>query len=321
VHSSLRTATLQKGERLLFSLKQARRWLWQALAAIGSTIWQSYVRFAQRHHLLYAAAISYYGLLSLVPLLALALSLFGRLLRSEEASQALGEVLGGLFPVPAKAFVSAARAISATSPWADLVYLFGLIWAGAYLFESIERVVNAVCGGATDRAYHMRKLIGMAAVVAAGFLLLISVALWTSWTALGQLVQLPGSEWVRIGILIKRTGILLPLFTSTLVFTLVYKLLPKRRIPWRAALAGGVFAGLFWEISKLGFGLFVVFSGREYGTLYGSLANVVIIMLWFHLSAIILILGAHIGCIVQERLESAAQGFAGSAPTPEAHGC
>ncbi len=287
-------------------LRRAKGRLWQALGTIGATLAESYRRFIQGRHILYAAAVSFYGLLSLVPLLALALSLSGRLLRSPEASLALGRALGRLLPAPMETFVSAARAISTTSLRAELLYLFGLIWAGAYLFESLERVVNVACDGQFDRAYHVRKLIGMTAVVAAGLLLLTSIALGAAWATIGHFLQLPASEWPTFGRLIKKAGILLPLLTSVLVFSLMYKFLPIKRVRWKAALAGGLFSGLSWEISKWAFGLFVVYSGQEYGTLYGSLANVVIIMLWIHVSAIILIMGAHIGCITQQRLEGSA---------------
>ena len=294
-------ASAQKGARPLFPLGRAGRWLWRDVTLCGSTIWQSYVRFARQRHLLYAAAISYYGIISLVPLLAIGLSIGGWLLRSPEASAAFGKVLSEILPVRSETIVSATRKVSAASLWAFVIYLFGLLWAGAYLFESVERVINAVCNEATDRAYHVRKFFGMAAAMAAGVLLLVSVGLGAAWAAMSHTVSLPAAEWVHLGRLIKRAAILLPLLTSTVMFTLVYRLLPRRRIAWRAAFAGGLYAGLFWEFSKWAFGLFVIFAGREYGTLYGSLANVVIIMLWIHVSAIILILGAHTTCIVQER--------------------
>lgn len=261
------------------------------------------MRFAQQHHMLYAAAISYYGIISLVPLIALALSISSYFLRSRSADDALYQVLSALFPVSAQTFFSAAKVISATSPWAMALYIFGLVWAGAYLFECIERVINAVWTGA-DRAYHVRKAIGMTIVIAVGILMLASVAAGAAWATLGQAVNLPIPEWVHAGRLVRRLGLLVPVITSILMLTLLYKLLPTRRVPWRSALAGGIFAGLCWEITKLVFGIFVVHSGARYGALYGSLANVVIIMLWIHISAIILILGAHIGRIIEERMVS-----------------
>ncbi len=217
----------------------------------------------------------------------------------------MGRALSTIFPVRAETLISAARTVSGTSPWAFAIYLFGLLWAGAYLFESVERVVNAVCCEANERAYHMRKLIGLLAAVVAGILLLVSVALGAAQAALVHAVHLPPGAWMIVDRLIGRFSILVPLLTSTIMFTVIYRLMPIERIPWRSAVTGGFFAALFWEFSKWAFGLFVIFSGRKYGALYGSLANVVIIMLWIHVSAIILILGAHVTRITRQRMEAA----------------
>ena len=287
-----------------FPLKRAIRRLLRMLYICGETVWEGYVRFARQRHLLFAASVSYYGIISLAPLLAVTLTVCGWLIHSEEAGRALAKALAEVFPVDMETFQNAARVVSATSPWAFVIYLLCLAWAGAYLFESVERVINAVCGQSMDRAYHVRKLIGMLTALAAGMLLLISVVLGAAWAALTQAVPLPPDEFLRLRHLIHQGAVLIPLVTSTVTFTLIYKFMPIKRVPWRAALSGGVFAGLAWELSKWAFGLFVVLSGRNYGALYGSLANIVIIMLWIHLSAVILILGAHIGCVVQERIEN-----------------
>ena len=299
----LQTRPPQARAKRRFRIRQAGRWLWHLLKTSGSIVWESYARFARQRHLLFAAAISYYGIISLVPLIAIALTICGWLLQSEAATQSLVKTLAQLFPVDIGTFRNAAKVVSATSPWALMIYLFGLAWAGAYLFESIERVINAVCCQANDRAFHIRKIIGMTAATGAGILLLLSVAFGAAWATLGQAAWLPEVSWAIIGNLAKRAGVYLPLLTSTLVFILLYKFMPVQRPAWSAALAGGLFAGFSWEVIKWAFGVFLVFTGREYGSLYGSLANVVILMLWIHLSAVILILGAHISCIVQERLQ------------------
>jgi membrane protein len=277
------------------------------LSTYGSIIGQSFLAFGRQRHLLYAAAISYYGVISLVPLIAIGLSICGWLLRTEEAGEALGKALSAIFPVKSEIFIGAAKAVSAASPWAFVLYLFGLLWAAAYLFESVERVVNAVCCNGGERAFHMRKLIGLVAALIAGVLLLLSVGLGAAQAAFIHAVQLPSGAWESVDRLISRFAILLPLLTSALMFTLIYKLMPIDCIPWKAALAGGVYAGLFWEFSKWAFSIFVILASKNYGALYGSLANLVIIMLWIHVSAIILILGAHVSRITRERMQPACQ--------------
>lgn len=287
------------------TLRRALAWSVKSLSLCCATIWEAYVRFARRRHLLYAAAISYYGIISLVPFLALLLSILGWQLRAEESRQTISRVLTGLSPVQTEFLLNAAKTISLTSPWAMAIYGLGLVWAGAYLFESIERVINAIWHGTSDRAFHIRKMIAMGVVILAGLLLLGSIALGAIWASLGKIAHLTGAggEWQDLSKTLKKFAIFLPLITSTGMFTLLYKFLPTKKVPLRAAFAGGLFCGLCWELSKWLFGLFVTLSGHNYGTVYGSLANIVIIMLWIHLSAVILIIGAHVACVVQERAE------------------
>lgn len=292
-----------KSASLALAGRQAAVWLVKLLGLCCSTIWQAYVRFARRRHLLYAAAISYYGIISLVPFLALLLSILGWQLRAEQSRQAISRVLTGLSPVQTEFLLNTAKAISVTSPWAMVLYGLGLAWAGAYLFESVERVINAIWHGTNDRAFHVRKLIAMGVVILAGLLLLASIALGATWASLGKIAHLTGQEWEDLGRSLKKAAILIPLITSTGMFTLLYKFLPTKPVPLRAAFSGGIFSGLSWELSKWLFGLFVTLSGHNYGSIYGSLANIVIIMLWIHVSAIILILGAHVACVVQEQVE------------------
>jgi len=270
------------------------------------------VRFARQHHILYAAAISYYGLISLVPLLALIISVFSLFLQSNEAQAAAHKALAATFPsIPMESIVNAVDIVSSISSWAIIIYLLGLIWAGAYFFESIERVINAIWSGTSTRTFYIRKIIGMVIVVICGLLLFATTILSTVWTTVIQVTKTYEVEWLQISGLIEQLTTLIPLVIIIIMLTIIYKSLPARRIPWRAAFAGGLFCGVFWELFKRIFSLFAVSNNSAYNAFYGSLASVIILMLWIHISAIILILGAHIGCIVQERMDGVYKPYQG----------
>ncbi|MBU1701515.1 MAG: YihY/virulence factor BrkB family protein [Candidatus Eisenbacteria bacterium] len=86
---------------------------------------------------------------------------------------------------------------------------------------------------------------------------------------------------------------LIPIILTCIAFTLMYVIIPNARVRVRAALPAGFAAGVLWEISKWGYGLYL---GRatHYGALYGSLAAIPLFMVWVYLTWLVVLFGAHL---------------------------
>ena len=76
---------------------------------------------------------------------------------------------------------------------------------------------------------------------------------------------------------------------NTLCFTLLYRLLPKRRVLWRHAVAGALVAGIAWEIGRQLLSLFLI--GGSYGA-YGVVGSLIVLMLWCNYGSMVLLFGA-----------------------------
>jgi membrane protein len=81
-------------------------------------------------------------------------------------------------------------------------------------------------------------------------------------------------------------------------------MIPNRSVPWRFAFSGAFVGGVLWQVAKAGFVWFITSGLTNYGLVYGSLASVVILMLWTYLSAVILFFGAEFGYVFESYSKS-----------------
>lgn len=264
------------------------------------------VRFGRDGCSLMAAATAFFGLLSLIPLAALAISVFGRILGSgPEAEQRILETLRAIVPVEAPSVEAAIRGYPLpTGSWfVEAVSLLGLLWAGSRLFRTLEEVLTRVWSAhGQARSFVHRNLVALLATAGAGaiflVILLLTAAAATLAAKAGALSGLPGflwsGPWLR--------G-LAPPAAAWLMFLLMYQFLPQGQVRWRTAAAGGAAAAVMWEISRLAFAALVERSAT-YGQLYGSLAGTVLVSMWLYVSAAILLVGAELAVVLQERSEA-----------------
>ena len=97
----------------------------------------------------------------------------------------------------------------------------------------------------------------------------------------------------RLPFLWQFLGYVVPLLMTFSAFALIYKVLPNVRVPLRVALVGALFAGVLWEVAKIGFAFYVGHFART-ATVYGSLAGVILLQVWINVGAAITILGAEV---------------------------
>ena len=100
------------------------------------------------------------------------------------------------------------------------------------------------------------------------------------------------------GTLILYGSKLIPYLLVCLAFTLIYIFIPNTRVHFRAALIGGVIAGVLWKITGWGFAAFIA-SSSKYAAIYSSFAIMILLLIWMYLSWLILLVGSQIAYFVQ----------------------
>lgn len=256
------------------------RWL----RAFGLHLWEHF-----RHDRCFeaAGALSYTSLLALVPLMAVILGVLSAFPVFDYGVEQLQDFIFSNF-VPAagdvvREYLDQFIARSTTLTGTGTLFL---VLTAIILMATIEKSLNRIWR--VDRVRHpTSRLVMYWAVLTLGPMLLGGSLGLTSYLAA---LPLLAPEFVR-GTL--QSGLLLmtPPLVALAAFTLIFMLVPNRRVHWRHALAGAAFSALAFELSKRGF-VFYISNFPTYERLYGALATIPIFLVWIYLSWVVILLGA-----------------------------
>jgi membrane protein len=236
-----------------------------------------------------AMALTYISLFALVPGLVVAFSVVQAFTGMQRISDRLHEFLFENLAVGARATIEPYldRFIQNTHVTsAGLVGAAFLVWSSVSLFQNVDRAVNDIWGVRRRRSLAQQATIYWVGITLGPLLLAGSVMLshsmraWLSKSHLGFLGTVAGA-----------------LLTCTF-FAIVYVIVPNTKVKLRNAVAGGLAAGIAWEVAKWGYTFFVARSVR-YHAIYGSVAAFPIFLLWLYLSWAILLFGARLAFVFQ----------------------
>lgn len=242
-----------------------------------------------------ASSLSYTSLLSLVPLLAIALAMLAAFPVFDSVRDQLQAVLFKNF-VPevgsqvqryVNIFVHNAGKLTAAG-------VVGLVLTAVTLLVTIESSLNAIFRVVTHRSPLSRLLVYWTAMTLGPLLVGASLSL-SAWFFAAQ-------DWAaRAGMsgLVKTVTGALPNVLLMLAFSFLYMAVPNRRVRLRDALVGGIGAGLAFALLRFGFGLYVI-QARAYQSIYGAVAAVPIFLFWTYLSWAVVLFGAELAAALPE---------------------
>lgn len=231
-----------------------------------------------------AAGIAYYSVLSIFPLLLGIIAVLGLFLPSQNVQSQIFDFAEQYLPGSIQLIEENVSSVIRLRGALGAISIFGLFWTGSAIFEAIGRVMNTAWGIPKKRNFFNRKIIVLTMAVSTGILFLLSMAVNT----LSSII--PNSDIPVIdlfsGILGRIVGIVLIFF----IFALLLKIVPNTKTYWRHVLPGALFTTVLFEIARAAFTYYLAnFAG--YDKVYGSLAAVIILVIWIYFSAFILIIG------------------------------
>jgi membrane protein len=239
-----------------------------------------------------AASLAFFSLLSLFPLVFLLLYGISFLVSHDViGEQFLLSFLKGFLPSLGDDLAAELHRISVLKSVRWVVFL-SFAWFGGLVFYELDYALNVVFGSARRRHPLISTVISVALLGATGLLLIASyVATQSIDYLIGFIPNLWGLDLVALAAHDFLLTYTVPFALAFLAVTCLYRFVPRRRPEWRGAMLGAATFGLLWVAAKL---LFITYG--EYATiyvrLYGSLLEIVVLLLWVYYSALLLLLGA-----------------------------
>ena len=257
-----------------------------------------------------SAGISYFALISLFPLVLLAFSVFGLLLR-DEALQArvLDAIVDGI-PVDAPLVEESLAALASEGVTIGFVALLATIWSGSALAAALRNALNVTFDVERRRPLLHGKVIDFIVAPVIGALLIASLALTAGW-------QLAHSEAVGLGwdhpLLWDAGAVAITGLATFLAFVFLYRVLPNVRPHVRHVWPGALLAAVGFEAVKVGFAYYLANFGN-YDVVYGSLGGVITLLFWVYLSANIVLFGSEVAAEIPHVLRGEARRGRDDAP-------
>ena len=241
-----------------------------------------------------AAALSYATVLNLVPLFTVAFVYVARYPLFQQWLDALEPfLLRHMLPGSGSAVRAYLTEFTAKAGGLQGISIAFVVLTAVLLVATIEREINAIWKVREPRSW-LRRAFVYALGITAGPLAIGAAIYAMTWVLETSVAQVP---FVSPALTFIATP--LAVAVTTLAFTLLYALLPARRVPLKAAFLGGLFAALGFEVAKFGFRLYVT-TVPTYQMIYGTLAVVPLFLLWIYVSWYVILVGAAVAATLAE---------------------
>ena len=241
----------------------------------------------------WAAAVAYYALLSLFPLLLAVVSIAAYVVNEEEVIAQINERLGNFLPSGSDQVTSIVHgAIEARGP-VGLISVVTLLWTGTRVFSALTKSLNAAFDVDDPYGFLRRFLVDALMLCTIGGLFLVATGASFVLELLARYGPL-GAIWGIARLALAAAFLLL-------AFVLLYRFVPRRRPSWQAAAIGGVVATALFLIARPLF-LFYVERFGQYNLIYGSFGIVILLILWAWIVSLITLFGGEITGMSQRLL-------------------
>ena len=244
-----------------------------------------------------SAAIAYYTLFSLAPILVIAIAIAGFVFGEDAAQGALVGQLRGLMGQQGADLVQS-MVKGASNPHASAVAtvigVVTLLVTSTGVFSELQTDLNAIWKAeapttVTESVTAILKVraLGLGLVAALGFLLIVSLLVSA---VLAALATYASHLFAGAGILVLVANFLVSYALIAAMFAVIYKVLPDKPLDWYEAIVGAIVTALLFTVGKALIGLYIGTSAIANS--YGAAGTAIVLLLWIYYSAVIFLLGA-----------------------------
>lgn len=275
---------------------------------LGATFRVAFDGFARHRLPRLAAALAYYTIFSLAPLLIIALIIARSVLGPDDAQQQLfdqlANAIGTSMAATIESLVTAQEGARGAGGVAATVVGAVVLFIGASgMFQQLQDALNTVWDVPIGEVRGLvrslrRRVYGVMSVFVIGVLMSLFVIGGGVVAILaGEIV----ARWGALGVVVQAVNPLVAFLGISVVSALVFQWLPARRVPWRAAWAGGVLTTAMLALGSVTIGL--LFAYANPGASFGQFAAIIVLLVYIYYTAQIFLLGAELtAAYVQVRM-------------------
>lgn len=256
-------------------------------------------RFVEIDVLSQSAALSFYGLLSMAPLLILLLWLTASLYPSAQDALVaqVGQIAGEGGIIVARTVLENATAQPGVGSMAGLWSTLLLFIGATAVFAQLQNALNMIFRADRQRlegivAWLKKRVFSFGVVLALGFLLIVSMIATTALQV----------GFARLPSLLPAVSYATMLVLYALAFAFLYRYLPDCPVAWRQSLLGGLITSGLFALGRYGIGLYMATAAP--GSAYGSMGALVIMVVWIYYATVVFLVGALITAVIDERLRA-----------------
>jgi membrane protein len=257
----------------------------------GLAAWRALVELVNSNDLTHAASIAYYALLSLFPFLLLLISLLGSITADESDRLAVLTFVFRYFPTQLDFVSTQLDTFRQSRVQVGLAGALALVWASLGVFGAVTSAVNEAWGVEKQRSFLKHRLVSFLMLVAAGGVTILGLLLVSA-------IRIAEASW--FGAVLAKYNWLQALQTFTFRYLatvvlvlsvgLVYYFIPNAKTRFRDVWVGAILTGLLWRGAFDGFAWYIARNSRL-TQIQGSIATVVVFLLWIYISSVILMYG------------------------------
>jgi membrane protein len=240
------------------------------------------------------AAIAFYTVVSIAPVLLIVIAIAGLAFGHDAAQNAITEQLSGLMGQQTAEVLQAAVASAANKPSgvvATIVGIITLMVTASGVFGEMQTGLNVIWKAKPEGTTVSRLIRARAAslglVAALGFLLMVSLVVSTVLTAFGNYLDsiLPFGQ-----VILTVLNVVVSLVLISFLFAAIYKVLPDRNLEWGDVVVGAIVTGVLFTIGKSLISWYI--GSSAIASSFGAAGALIVLLLWVYYSAQIFLLGA-----------------------------
>jgi membrane protein len=287
---------------------RAAKGLLGALRALGELLKAAAVNWVDDHAQSMGAALAFYTIFSIAPLLLIVISVAGFFFGEEAARGEIYGQLQGLLGTRGALAVQGLLESASRSKDSTLTAVLGLLFlyigatsVFAELQDALGRIWRAPQRPKSSGLWGIlrARLLSFGLILCIGFLLIVSLAFSAALAALGRWWDPASSGWLTFASLAQFSlGVLM----LTAVFAMIYKIMPRVQIDWRDVWIGAAVTSLLFIAGKYLIGAYIGRTGVT--SSFGAAASLIIVLLWVYYSAQIFLFGAEFTWVYTHRYGS-----------------